>query len=834
MADTTGKTILRSVRKGLEQAFPPVMAQLLRELVKPNPDFSDIAKVIGMDPVMSAAVLNLVNSPFYGLTQKVITLQRAAVVLGTKEILKIALSVSFVKDSKADHKENAEDAFSNWRLVVWSAIAAELIAERLCPELTDQAYLNTLLKDLSLLLMSRAAPEEVPELLRQDSLMCLKPEQLDIERKAWGMSHPELTVRALEEWSIPDLGNECITNHHDVEHLDNYQPMTQAVILATQWSELVNGCDRDPVLLVQFEILMKRKLGVSSEEIEELRLTCLHRFRSMLAILDLAEADPIQRLYEHSVQAMQNLYFQSMEINTVAGGPKSLARVIARHLRWNFDVENWELTLRSPLDESWTLIAPDKDGGIEDRATAELDIDLPWTLTKSRFLLIASGEKWGELRARCAGLSQETLQELALYIRFLSRAYEQYCLRHAVMESKARTLDALPVGVARLDMRGRIVECNNTFYEFLGKPENPKGRDILDCMALLDIIGADTEWRLFLGNDSKDVYSKILCLPNNEGLDTHRCMYLSAHKEGGAGDTSILFLAEDITEVSELEVQALKHGEFMEQLVESMQDLVMTVDASGRITFASPRLSHLLIGRNLFTIAKPVGAFSGSWAPAMLASTEGAVEVIMQLRDGSFKSMELMISLLRGNRPDTPTYLVVGRDLTAVRRLEEKLKRQAIYDGLTDLYNHYQFHALLNREARRSQRTSRPMGLIFFDLDGFKEINDRLGHQAGDQVLRDVAEAIRDKGRQGTDFPCRYGGDEFAVIATDVGDGGLQVLAQRIKKSIDDNLKGEVRISLGLALLEEGESPEMLLKRADHAAYAAKSRGGDQIVEAGE
>ncbi|MBU1003854.1 MAG: HDOD domain-containing protein [Proteobacteria bacterium] len=833
MTDMTGTSILRSVKKGLEQAFPPVMAQLLRELVKPNPDFADIAKVIGMDPVMTAAVLNLVNSPFYGLTQKVTTLQRAAVVLGTKEILKIALSVSFVKDN-TDKDLHPEEAFSNWRLVVWSAIAAGLIAESLCPELSDQAYLNTLLKDLSLLLMSRAAPEAIPELLKRDALICLKPEQLETERNAWGISHPELTVRALEEWNIPDLGSECILHHHDVERLDSYQPMAQAVILATQWSELVNGCDRDPVLLVQFEILMKRKLGLSSDEIEELRLTCLQRFRSMLAILDLEEADPVQRLYEHSVQAMQNLYFQSMEINTVSGGLKSVVGIIARHLRWNFEVDKWELSLRSPLDDSWTLLTTDTETGIVEQARAELDIDLPWKLSKNRFLLIASGEKWGELRIPGAALPQDIHQDLGLYIRFLSRAYEQYSMRQAVMESKAHTLDALPVGVARLDMRGHILECNQAFSQFLGSPENPKGRDILDCMALLDIAGADTEWRLFLGNDSKAVYSKILCVPSAGDLDTHRCMYFSAHKQGGAGEQSILFLAEDISEVSELEVQAFKHGEFMEQLVESMQDMVMTVDSSGRITFASPRLSHLLLGRNLFSIAKPMGTFSDSWSPALLPSAKAPVETILQLRDGSFKSLELMISLLRGNRPEAPTYLVVGRDLTAVRRLEDKLKRQAIYDGLTDLYNHYQFHALLERESRRSQRTGRPMGLVFFDLDRFKDINDSLGHQAGDQILKDVAEAIRDKGRQGTDFPCRYGGDEFAVIATDVGDGGLQSLALRIKKGIDDGLKGRVQVSMGLALLQEGESPEILLKRADRAAYSAKSRGGDQIVEAGE
>ena len=135
--------------------------------------------------------------------------------------------------------------------------------------------------------------------------------------------------------------------------------------------------------------------------------------------------------------------------------------------------------------------------------------------------------------------------------------------------------------------------------------------------------------------------------------------------------------------------------------------------------------------------------------------------------------LELVFSPLETEEAEQG-FLIVGRDLTAVRRLEEKLRRQALYDGLTGLYNRHQFHAILEREAIRAGRTGRGLGMIFFDLDGFKAINDTLGHQAGDKVLKSMAKMLWDNLRKGTDFPCRFGGDEFAAILTEVDEQGAQ------------------------------------------------------------
>jgi diguanylate cyclase (GGDEF)-like protein len=126
------------------------------------------------------------------------------------------------------------------------------------------------------------------------------------------------------------------------------------------------------------------------------------------------------------------------------------------------------------------------------------------------------------------------------------------------------------------------------------------------------------------------------------------------------------------------------------------------------------------------------------------------------------------------------------------------------------------------------------MGMVFFDLDGFKDINDTRGHQAGDEVLRGVAAIVRDTVRKGTDLPCRYGGDEFAIIATDSTPEGMRVLARRLRDAVVARFGPELGVSIGLASLLEGEAPDDLVRRADRACYQAKAKGGNAIVEAGE
>lgn len=168
------------------------------------------------------------------------------------------------------------------------------------------------------------------------------------------------------------------------------------------------------------------------------------------------------------------------------------------------------------------------------------------------------------------------------------------------------------------------------------------------------------------------------------------------------------------------------------------------------------------------------------------------------------------------------------------RRLEQDLERRALLDPLTGAYNRGFFDDAIERVARRRER-AQPLALIFIDLDKFKEINDTWGHQAGDELLKEVARRFQGRLRA-TDLLCRLGGDEFAVILDGIRNprDGLRV-ANALLASLDEPIDLDVtvirqRASLGVATQENGEGdPAALVRAADEAMYAAKQAGRGRI-----
>jgi diguanylate cyclase (GGDEF)-like protein len=823
---------IASLRQCMQITFPPVMLQLLEEAVKPSPDFEVIARILAMDPVLTATVLNLANSPYYGSTQKVTDLKRAATILGTKEILKIALSVTYQKHLNEAFERRGIDFFSNWRLTIWSAIAAELLAERLCRELADQAYLTALLKDISLLLLVCADPSKFAGTAHGPVITAFVPGQIEEERDIWHTDHCQLTSQLLEDWHIPLPNPTCVDNHHDFEGIDGYDPLTQCIILATRWSELELGSPENPTSIIHFRAMLQRRLALSQEEIEELLNRCAQRFQSVLSTLGIAESAPNERYYQHTLKLMQEYHFLASEVAQATGGKNDVANIIGRHLRWEWGIESWELALGIPAYDSWDLFISTPGGAVTRRKAENGFESLPWGLAQgasASYTLSTNGLSLGELRLARKGLAPDTARQVELYMRFVSQSYENFALRQTVLETKAHTLDQLPVGVARLSPKGRILEINDRLRQFLTVEGDGKGMDLWTALGEGKGFSRDSEWDVFLADPGSTALHKIFCLWKGESHDVDACVYLAAEKRQWQGRAEILLFLEDVTLVSGWEFKALKQGEFLEKLVKSMRDAVFTIDHTGRITFASPRISQLL-EKNIFQIAKPVASYQGPWDPELLSGAPAPVEAVLSAGEEFGHTLELVFSPLPKTPGGLKQWLVVGRDITVVRRLEEKLKRLALFDGLTGLLNHYQFHVILDREAHRSRRTGRKMGLMFFDMDNFKTINDTKGHQAGDEVLRAISRILKSRLRTGMDYPCRYGGDEFAVVVTEIEPPQLEHLASRVSKAVDDQFKGLLGLSVGLAMLGETESPSSLLRRADKASYTAKNQGGHRIL----
>jgi diguanylate cyclase (GGDEF)-like protein len=177
--------------------------------------------------------------------------------------------------------------------------------------------------------------------------------------------------------------------------------------------------------------------------------------------------------------------------------------------------------------------------------------------------------------------------------------------------------------------------------------------------------------------------------------------------------------------------------------------------------------------------------------------------------------------------------LRAGPAIENARRFREA-RQLADLDALTGLHNRRYFHETLARECARAHRYQRKLSLIVFDLDDFKEINDRIGHLAGDTVLAEAAERVRDVVRT-ADVACRVGGDEFAVILPESSLEDADQLYRRIQNAISSRPLGQggkLYLSAGVAELRAEDDPVSFFQRADEALYRAKEAGKGRVVSA--
>jgi diguanylate cyclase (GGDEF)-like protein len=230
-----------------------------------------------------------------------------------------------------------------------------------------------------------------------------------------------------------------------------------------------------------------------------------------------------------------------------------------------------------------------------------------------------------------------------------------------------------------------------------------------------------------------------------------------------------------------------------------------------------------------------------------LAEMKGHERQLLQLRTeqskaSSFKTSGLFVYLLVVLLGLFITvYYLIKRDTAEHARLEHKLRLLATRDGLTRLLNRRELNHRLRLEAERFQRYHRPVSFLLFDVDHFKSINDRYGHQTGDEVLRWIARRVRGNIRS-VDVAARYGGEEIAVILPEVTGREAFKLAERLRQNIGaqpfvitrnngQTVEVFVTISIGLSeFSEQNNSDEAVIKTADKALYRAKHEGRNRVV----
>ncbi len=292
-------------------------------------------------------------------------------------------------------------------------------------------------------------------------------------------------------------------------------------------------------------------------------------------------------------------------------------------------------------------------------------------------------------------------------------------------------------------------------------------------------------------------------------------------------------------------------------LIENMSDGVLMLDAKNRVVDFNPAMKKFLGGDPSSILGKHVSELLGDWleeSKSFLGESESQNE--MRIPNDPSRYLDLRVTPLFDAYRNLNGRVIVFRDVTERKDVEKKLRdanrrlqsqlieigllqsqlrEQAIRDPLTNLFNRRYLEETLDREIARAARENYSVSIVIIDIDHFKRVNDSYGHEAGDVMLRAVADVLAGLSRRG-DFACRYGGEEFVVAMPNIPVEVAYERAETLRESLnslqvpyDRNIL-TATFSMGLASYPaNGETRESLLRAADKAMYAVKQSGRDDI-----
>ncbi|MRW90160.1 EAL domain-containing protein [Duganella sp. FT80W] len=295
------------------------------------------------------------------------------------------------------------------------------------------------------------------------------------------------------------------------------------------------------------------------------------------------------------------------------------------------------------------------------------------------------------------------------------------------------------------------------------------------------------------------------------------------------------------------EEQRKKNEESMKQaalLFQNSGEGMMVTDARGQILTVNPAFSLLsgykekeLVGHRAYDLASSRNdkEFFDRIFECVSKTGYWKGEIWQKSKDGEEYLVSMLINTVHDDEGNPFRYVALLSDITQKKASEELIWRQANFDALTGLPNRRMFNEHLRLEMKKTDRSHLPMALIFVDLDHFKEVNDTLGHDKGDMLLKEVASRLSASVRS-TDIVSRLGGDEFTVILSELHNAADVVrTAQDILRKMSTPFHlGEhiahISSSIGITLYpEDGRDAETLIKNADQAMYTAKEQGRNRF-----
>jgi len=299
---------------------------------------------------------------------------------------------------------------------------------------------------------------------------------------------------------------------------------------------------------------------------------------------------------------------------------------------------------------------------------------------------------------------------------------------------------------------------------------------------------------------------------------------------------SVIGTSHDVTERRQIEEERAR----LAMIVESSTDAIFSISLGGCITSWNRGAENIfgytsseIIGSQIFTII-PIERYDERFQILQAIQSGAQVrdfETTRVKKDGSLIYVSLITSPIEDADGKIVGNSVIARDVTERRNMDEIIKHQAHHDSLTDLPNRQLFMDFLTLELAQALRVGKKLALMFLDLNGFKQINDTMGHSCGDRLLQEVAHRLRACIRK-SDTVARLGGDEFTVLMPDLSqtdDVGIvlgKILGVFETPFMLDDVAVNTTTSIGVCMFpDDGESCEELMKKADIAMYDAKGSG---------
>jgi diguanylate cyclase (GGDEF)-like protein/PAS domain S-box-containing protein len=399
-------------------------------------------------------------------------------------------------------------------------------------------------------------------------------------------------------------------------------------------------------------------------------------------------------------------------------------------------------------------------------------------------------------------------------------------------------IDAIPSPVYFKDREGRYQVHNRAWGELFGGGVNWLGKTVFDMYDAGIAAQHHERDRALIERPSSATYEVLM--PTASG-EKRQMLYNKVSFVDRRGEVAgLIGVVTDVTRYKETE-QALEASEArFRVLTESSLDLISVIDGDGTLLYQSGALRNLLgydpadtIGKNVFELIHRDDLGVVRVAFGRIVETRQSsepLELRFRHRDGAWRTFEALGTNCLAN-PHIRGVVFNSRDVTDRKVIQQRIQHLAYHDNLTGLPNRSLLQDRLARSIARAERAGRKVAVLFIDLDNFKNINDALGHDVGDELLRHVSRRLSECVRI-EDTIARQGGDEFIVLLDNLDDNrGASVVAQKILNSLRQpfqmgGTEQHVSGSVGIALYpEDGRDAQTLMKNADTAMFHGKGLG---------